>query len=144
MKAGEKNYLKESNGTKANCNANVTQVRKSRIYRGVEDQGGWPRFPTPQVFVAPPSLRKRPPPQKSLHLSPSWPVLPFKHAGGIWVSSHSHVHCRFFGICLHASSLFQIKFHCQILLNFTSETYGFISWIIQCPTKLQISAVVRH
>ena len=33
MKAGEKNYLKESNGTKANCNANVTQVRKSRIYR---------------------------------------------------------------------------------------------------------------
>ena len=32
MKAGEKNYLKESNGTKANCNANVTQVRKSRIY----------------------------------------------------------------------------------------------------------------
>ena len=35
MKAGEKNYLKESNGTKANCNANVTQVRKSRIYRVV-------------------------------------------------------------------------------------------------------------
>ena len=33
MKAGEKNYLKESNGTKANCNANVTQVRKSRIYK---------------------------------------------------------------------------------------------------------------
>ena len=32
MKAGEKNYLKESNGTKANCNANVTQVWKSRIY----------------------------------------------------------------------------------------------------------------
>ena len=32
MKAGEKNYLKESNDTKANCNANVTQVRKSRIY----------------------------------------------------------------------------------------------------------------
>ena len=28
MKAGEKNYLKESNGTKANCNANVTQVLK--------------------------------------------------------------------------------------------------------------------
>ena len=33
MKAGEKNYLKESNGTKANSNANVTQVRKSRIYK---------------------------------------------------------------------------------------------------------------
>ena len=33
MKAGEKNYLKESNGTKANCNANVTQVWKSRIYK---------------------------------------------------------------------------------------------------------------
>ena len=32
MKAGGKNYLKESNGTKANCNENVTQVRKSRIY----------------------------------------------------------------------------------------------------------------
>ena len=32
MKAGEKNYLEESNGTKANCNTNVTQVRKSRIY----------------------------------------------------------------------------------------------------------------
>ena len=32
MKAGEKNYFKESNGTKANCNANVTQVWKSRIY----------------------------------------------------------------------------------------------------------------
>ena len=36
MKAGEKNYLKESNGTKANCNANVTQVRKSRIYNAAE------------------------------------------------------------------------------------------------------------
>ena len=35
MKAGEKNYLKESNGTKANCNANVTQVWKSRIYIAV-------------------------------------------------------------------------------------------------------------
>ena len=33
MKAGEKNYLKESNGTRANCNADVTQVWKSRIYR---------------------------------------------------------------------------------------------------------------
>ena len=32
MKAGEKDYLKESNGTKANCNTNVMQVLKSRIY----------------------------------------------------------------------------------------------------------------
>ena len=37
MKAGEKNYLKESNGTKANCNANVTQVWKSRIYNQNSD-----------------------------------------------------------------------------------------------------------
>ena len=39
MKAGEKNYLKESNGTKANCNANVTQVRKSRIYINIHVKG---------------------------------------------------------------------------------------------------------
>ena len=32
MKAGEKDYLKESNGTKANCNTNVMQVWKWRIY----------------------------------------------------------------------------------------------------------------
>ena len=34
MKAGEKNYLKESNGTKANCNANVTQAIESHAFTG--------------------------------------------------------------------------------------------------------------
>ena len=41
MKAGEKDYLKESNGTKANCNTNVTQVWKSRIYSIGDRKGGF-------------------------------------------------------------------------------------------------------
>ena len=79
--------------------------------------------------------------KKSLHLSLSWPVLPFKHPGAIWVSCHSHTCGHFSGIYLDASSLSQIKFRCPILLNLTSEMYSFTSWLMQCPTKLQITAI---
>ena len=79
--------------------------------------------------------------KKSLHLSLSWPVLPFKHPGAIWVSCHSHTCGHFSGIYLDASSLSQIKLRCPILLNLTSEMYSFTSWLMQCPTKLQITAI---
>ena len=129
---------------------------KSHSKWGAEDQASWPHFPIPHVFVVPPPLHKRPPSQllgflvsflqlpiskKSLHLSLSWPVLPFKHPGAIWVSCHSHTCGHFSGICLDASSLSHIKFCCPVLLNLTSEMYSFTSWLMQCPTKLQITAI---
>ena len=44
MKAGEKNYLKESNGTKANCNANVTQIESHAFTGGIIVTHKFPLF----------------------------------------------------------------------------------------------------
>ena len=44
MKAGEKNYLKELNGTKANCNANVTQIESHAFTGGIIVTHKFPLF----------------------------------------------------------------------------------------------------